>query len=357
MKLSITSWLNNTFWIALFIGVLFHAITFGFTASWILVFVLFGLFVFNVVTLLFPLFYLEIKQQDTIIIDPENQYNHYVTIKHRNNRVIYLPYLKITVSFDKPKMKSTSKVLSFYKSSVQLPVSLNKLSRGMYKRPDVKIVATDFFSIFYKATHKRLLSTIYVLPQLEDEATNLLITKHLAYVLNLKKKDIQKSFELNKLKEYTVGDNTKLIDWKTTSKTQTLTIKEMEFEKKKETYFIFCSSEGKHYEYLLSVFYTLVLNVLNTSFFGVINQVDYNNQVRQVDFALLSADNRNKQVLYTLHEYICEDSNKVIFIPSIDESLLKQLQREEAENTLVITVNANKEFVVYQSVGGVYEKS
>lgn len=356
MKLNVYSWLNNLFWIALFIGVLFHAITFGFTASWILVFILFGLYMFNALTLLFPLFYLEIIKQENIIIDPEHNYNHYVAIKHRHDRHIYLPFLTLTVFFDQPKTKSTSKTLSFYHSKVELPVSFNKLSRGMFKRPDVKIQASDFFNIFHKAIYKRLLSTIYILPTIEDEATNLLITKHLASVVNSKKKDIQKSYEFSKLKEYSTGDNTKLIDWKTTSKTQTLTIKESEYEKKKETYFIFCGNAGKEYEYLLSIFYTLVMNILSTSFFGVIDRTEYNEKVRQVDFALLTPDNRNEQVLLKLNEYVPENSNKVIFIPSLDESLLLQLQNRDFDSTLLVTLTTTREFVVYQRIGGVYEK-
>jgi hypothetical protein len=357
MKLNFNSWLNNLLWIALFIGVVFHAITFGYTASWILVFILFGLYVFNALTLIFPLFYLEIVKQENIIIDPEHNYNHYVTIKHRLDRHVYLPYLSLTVFFDHPKTKRTSKVFSFYHSRVQMPVSLNTLSRGVFKRPDVRIQASDFFNIFHKAINKRLLSTIYVLPKIEDEATNLLITKHLSFVISSKKLALQKSFEFNKLKEYTQGDNTKLIDWKTTSKTQTLTVKELEYEKKRETYFIFCGNEGKEYEYLLSVFYTLVMNILSTSLFGIIDRTEYNEKVKQVDFALLTPDNRNEQVLLKLHDYVSEDSNKVIFIPSLNESLLLQLQDKDFDDTLLITVNASREFVVYQRFGGVYEKN
>ncbi len=357
MKLSVGSWINNTFWIAIFIGVFFHAVTFGFTASWVLVFSLFGLLVFNTLTLLFPLFYLEIEKQDQIILDPETDFIQNIKIKHRSNRVIYLPYLSITLYFDHPKLKSTTKRLSFYQSSVQMPISLHGLTRGIYRRPDLKIKATDFFNILIKSVNKRLLSTIYVLPKLNKEVTNLLLIQHLAPVLNLKKKDNQRSFELHKLKEYAPGDNTKLIDWKTTSKTQTLTIKELEFEKKKETYFIFCGSEGPHYEFLLSVFYTLVTTVLNTSFFGVINQTQYQTQVKQIDFAILTPDDRNKQVLFELDQHLSSDSNKVIFIPSIDDKFLLELQHEILENTLLISVDKQKNFVVYQSIGGTYEKN
>jgi hypothetical protein len=356
MRFSIGSLINNSFWIAIFIGVFFHAVTFGFTASWVLVFFLFGILVFNTLTLLFPLFYLDIEKQDQIVLDPETDFTQNIMIKHRFNRVIYLPYLSLTLYFDQPKLKSTVKRLSFYQSSVQMAISLNGLTRGVYRRPDLRLKATDFFNIFIKSVKKRLLSTIYVLPKLNKEATNLLLIQHLAPVLNLKKKDNQRSFELHKLKEYAPGDNTKLIDWKTTSKTQTLTIKELEFEKKKETYFIFCGSEGPHYEFLLSVFYTLVTTILNTSFFGVINQSQYQTQVKQVDFAIFSPDNRNKRVLFELDQYVPSDSNKVIFIPSFDDKLLSELQQEVLESTLIISVDELKNFIVYQSLGGTYEK-
>ena len=356
MRLSIGSLINNTFWIAIFIGVFFHAVTFGFTASWVLVFFLFGLLVFNTLTLLFPLFYLDVVKQDQIVLDPETDFTQNIIIKHRYNRVIYLPYLTLTLYFDHPKLKSKAKRLAFYQSNVQMTVSLNGLTRGVYRRPDLRLTATDFFSIFVKSVKKRLLSTIYVLPKLNKEATNLLLLQHLAPVLNLKKKDNQRSFELHKLKEYAPGDNTKLIDWKTTSKTQTLTIKELEFEKKKETYFIFCGSEGIHYEFLLSVFYTLVTSILNTSFFGVINQSQYQSQVKQIDFAVFNPDNRNKKIIFELDQYISADSNKVIFIPSFDDNLLLELQKDVVENTLIISVDDQRNFIAYQSIGGTYEK-
>ncbi len=350
------SWINNAFWIALFIGVFFHAVTFGFTASWVLVFVLFGLLVFNTLTLLFPLFYLDIEKQEIIILAPESDFTQNITIKHRFNRAIYLPYLSLTLYFDHPKLKSTTKRLSFNQSSVQIPISLQGLTRGIYKRPDLKLKAIDFFNVLVKSVNKRLLSTIYVLPKLNSDATNLLMNQHLAPVLNLKKKDNQRSFELYKLREYEAGDNTKHIDWKTTSKTQTITIKEFEFEKKKETYFIFCGSEGSHYEFLLSVFYTLVMTVLNTSIFGVIDQGEYHTKVKQVDFAVFTPDNRNKQVLLKLDQYLSSDSNKVIFIPFFDDSLLSLLKEDVLENTLIISVDQQKNFIVYQNDGGAYEK-
>ncbi len=356
MKIMLSSWINNLFWIALFVGVFFHAVTFGYTASWVFVFALFGLLVFNALTLLFPLFYIDVEKEDRIILDPEREFVLNILIKHRNNRVIYLPYLTLTLYFDHPRIKRSVKRMSFYQSSIQMPISLYGLPRGIYRRPDLRLKASDFFNVLVKSANKRLLSTIYVLPKLNDEATNLLMYKYLSPVLNMKKKDNQRSHEFYKLKEYVAGDNIKMIDWKATSKTQNITIKEMEFEKKKETFFIFCGSEGPHYEFLLSIFYTLVMTILNTSFFGVIDQTKYNAQVKQVDFAMLNPDNRNRQVLHELDMHVSSINNKVIFIPSFDDTLLTEIQKMGLENTVFVSVDQQKNFVVYENFGGKYEK-
>jgi len=263
MNQHVKSIFNNIFWLTLLIGVGLHALTFNSVTSWILVFFLTSFYAFNLLTLAIPFSLLHSISSSLVLIRPS--FDDTITIKlHSSLKTLTLfPSLKGYLTFNDQTLSSYKNSV-FQKETILLTFPFEQLSRGWYDNCQLTLVCHDFFGLFRKSHTLTLDYPLAILPTSKVEQASEVYTSILDQISNTYQKTNTRSFDTKKIRPYAQGDNTKLIDWKLTSRSQEIMVREREDDAVETTYYILLGLSDEYFEEIVTLFYTLMLYYLQT---------------------------------------------------------------------------------------------
>lgn len=337
MKVHLSSWFNALLWFILYIAIFLYAITFNLTSAWIILLFFSFFYCFNLLSIAFPLALLNIRRQDALVIRPDK--DKYVTLDiYNNERKLFYPCLEFTVRLDgKDLLLDSTPLQVIGKKETRIPLSFDFLERGQYPRPLLKIIEKDFFNIFQKRRNLMLPFPVSVLPQeVREEAQSVYNILEHQFVLP-KQLMHMKSYDIRKIREYQHGDRMNHIDWKSTSKSNTLMFKEFEDHHEELLYFIFYGQTDAYYEELLSLYYTLSIHHFKEQKQAVYTEDTCISQPVHTDFAALQPIQQETDVLHDLKSRIKQNMQKIIFTTNPSKILLSALEEEPVmQNTLVL---------------------
>ena len=144
-------------------------------------------------------------------------------------------------------------VFSWHAQTIQLPWIPKQ--RGRFEQQTIELTFRDLFGFFERQTTVTLSGDWLVLPiRLKDSNRHRLqepIRQHTQG---------EPSYLVKQYRTYNQGDALKNIDWKASSRQQTLIVREYERQRVTQKLFIFYGLASPNFEQLLSLYYTYYLN-------------------------------------------------------------------------------------------------
>lgn len=325
---------NNIFWLTLLIGVGLHALTFNSVTSWILVFFLTSFFAFNLVTLAIPFSFLRNFETSLVLVRPSFDESMVIKLKSKIKTLTLFPSLVAYLSLDDQVLKSNKNSV-FQKDTIAFFFPFEKLTRGWYEDCELTLVCYDFFGLFRKSHTLTLNYPLVILPKTDVESATEVYTSILDRIAHTYQKTNTRSFDTKRIRPYSQGDNTKLIDWKLTSRSQEIMVREREDDVVQTTYYILVGLSETHFEEVVSLFYTLVLYYLNTENIVLVSDHQIIQLPTDSDFAKLQPIQRNEAV-----DWVSKlDSNiqKVVFTSNPNQNVFALINSStEKGNTLLV---------------------
>lgn len=325
---------NNIFWLTLLIGVGLHALTFNSVTSWILVFFLTSFFAFNLMTLIVPFSLLSNVETSLVLVRPSFDDSIAIKLTSKIKTLTLFPSLVAYVSLDNQVLKSNKNSI-FQKDTITLLFHFDKLTRGWYEDCEVTLVCYDFFGLFRKSHTLTLSYPLVILPTSNVESATEVYSSLLDRIAHTYQKTNTRSFDTKRIRPYSQGDNTKLIDWKLTSRSQEIMVRELEDDVIQTTYYILLGLNETHFEEIVSLFYTLVLYYLNSENIVLVSDHQIIQLPTDGDFAKLQPIQRIDALEWV--SKLDSSIQKVVFTSKPDQNIVDLINSSpEKGNTLLV---------------------
>lgn len=236
---------------------LLYTVAFPSNTSW---------FIFIFVALLFlVLFFSTIFSWEKIEVNLVNKKEDPIDIrmkaKTRMSLPICLPSLRLQLKIKNESFEVKTSV--FFQKRIQVLFQEVHLPRGVFTRATICTYGKDYFGIFTHYSEKRIPIDIHIYPHVFSKYK----TDHYLKKINSYPPFYQylsgNSPQFHQIREYQTQDSIKQVDWKTSFRKNRMMVKEFENEITPTLSIVFLGSQSEHFEALLSLAYTLYIQLQN----------------------------------------------------------------------------------------------
>ncbi|MGX7025377.1 DUF58 domain-containing protein [Vagococcus hydrophili] len=310
MMKNLNSWLIGVFFLLSFI----YALTFNSQMSWRVVIFLGVMIFISFLSTRSSLNHLRIDKISPVLAEVgERRHVDFKLRNHQKNRFIY-PILTIKCA----ELDYEERFFLFNSREKRVRFLWEIKERTALESLNFELVSSDLFGLVHKSKRLEVATEIYVLPQTIEKS----------YLINTKLKLVEtnlfgeRSFELENIREYQKGDAPREIDWKLSSKKQTLMLREYQKVQVPKTVYIFYGIKSFYFEKSLQYFYTLFKEdrLSDSNFYLLGEQVDQTKVTSPNDFAKI------KKAADPGAFLIPEEKNIIIITPERTAKLNKALQ-------------------------------
>lgn len=299
------------FIILVYLFVFLYAIIFTNDTGWVL-FIFFSLlFLFECLSLISPLRMLKVKNTERIHLTVNEKKSINLVIGRAMKLPLYFDTLRVTF----PEIQQYRALTNYFGQEKMLQIDWEPSQRGVIENQSLFLQTSDFFRLFIKQREMILPVEWIVLPEKHP-----LINEAIAVIEKVTNKKAygETSYTLKNYREYREGESTKLIDWKTSSRMETLMTREYERDEPIQWLFVFYGIESTHFEALLSLFYTLFRTYKTSARFMLIGADGANSQLDSlVDFSKVQPVGSIPEIPYRQTESVC------VFVPELSETLTR----------------------------------
>lgn len=330
--------LNSFLFLLIYSLLCLYAVTFNNKLGWILLTFFTLFFLISLISMISPISKIYVKDLDERVLEIGEKSHLKIEIESKGKIKIFYPVLVIENA-----VLSFQKILPlFFKKREDFVIELIPNRRGAYKTLEMKIRSSDLFGLLYKEKNQSIKANLFVLPHFLPEVINLLPLIKL-------KEEIwrfgEPTFDLEKLRTYQKGDSVKQIDWKISSKKQTLIVKEYEQVKSVRPLLIFYGVRSFYYEQTLAVFYSLYQIIDDVDFLLIESETRYWLNPSIYQFCEIERSNDPGKFPEL------EAENLIIFTPERTKRFEKQLEQlDKHKNIQVVDFTSLKEEVFLNDV-------
>ncbi len=334
-RLYFSSLLNNLLWVLTLLGALYFALTFNLKLGWIVLYFLAGIYGVNIITLLYPIAPIETINDEPLDIDANQpSFTLAFQLKHRQ----YDPHsLQATLRVPHTSIVLETLECRYDHDQLLLAFPTDILGRGVYPNARLTLVYSDRFGMFKRRRSILLTSPLIVSPQLRpelDEPFNILYQNIRRIPLSLSGR---KTFDLKNIRKYQSGDHFKLIDWKSTSKSNVLMSRELEDEHQMDTDILFMADNQGGFEEALSFFYTIQKTMDLTSWSMLDDEGTLAASI-PMNFAALQPYTSLSSLIQTLHNTQQSTHRKIIITNTLHDELTAFLTQDPIMNHTFVIV-------------------
>lgn len=230
-----------------------YAIIFNnFTGWWLLLFISF-IFIGLIISLLPSLHYVHGR-----LLQKSHPYQVQqattLTILFTRKKRAFVPMFHFTV-----RLQTFEQLVELFLLKKQLSITWIPEKRGVFQTLPLTIESSDFLRLFTKIQFFQLTGPFVVYPVIQKQvAINLL--QYLSLEKNNRHSSLgAQTFDVKNFRDYQYGDSLHTIDWKQSSKTEQLIVKEFYMEQTTSWVLIFYGISHKHFETILSIYYSVFL--------------------------------------------------------------------------------------------------
>lgn len=243
-------YINNILSILFLFFVMLFAITFSNTTTWTLFYFMVPCLLLSMIPLIAPLAF-EIEPDTSVMLSGEK-----LSISFRNlsKYRFIIPVLKTKLTVERHVFESKAQFL-WKPDSFQITYETDTLPRGVYEHLRLDVTICDFFGFFTRSKHFLLSESLLVLPESKPQAAQSIFTQ-LHQQLQFSDLKLFESFDLNHIRDYIPGDRINHIDWKLSSKQNSLQYREYYYENDHPPQLVFYGMPTSSYERALAVFKT-----------------------------------------------------------------------------------------------------
>lgn len=247
--------LKKIWWSILYGALFVYTLTFSTPVSW----VVFYFFTVILLASLLSTFILWGKAQFEVSKNQQQELTSRLNLKTKGFLPILIPYLTIVVS-----VKGTSfstEVPSLFKHQVAASFSAIHLPRGNHKKLLLRTFGKDVLGFFTHHAKKQIPIDLEIYPDVIPSTFLYGTVKKLEAKLELKRFSAPDAANFRQLREHQQQDALKDIDWKTSFKKQKLMVKDYDEETNTPLTLIFLGYQLPQFEELLSLTYSLYLEL------------------------------------------------------------------------------------------------
>lgn len=251
----IQKWINQLT-IFIFCLVLFiYTMTFPSNTSWFI----FIFFILLFTVLLFSTIFFWGKSKITLLTQSNGENDLCLTARTRLGIPILLPSLVFQLTTKDVISKIEYPI--YFQNQINLLFKNIKLPRGNYSQMILQTAGKDYFGIFTHTSRKKIPANIdvfpYILSKKEQGYFLQIIYRHPYFYQHLNKHATQ----FHQIREYRPQDAIKYVDWKTSARRKKMMVKEYENEVLPTLSIVFIGMDSPHFERLLSLTYSLYLDL------------------------------------------------------------------------------------------------
>lgn len=247
---------------ALWIFVVGYSLVFNNFTSWTVLFFFTGLLIFSLVSL-----HLKVKF-DTAHIPKHIRV-------HKSEMIVFTiqptRHTRFHVLRVKPILVSDGRriegiwTVSFMNDTVDFSIETSSIPRGQYENVTVDFIISDIFGVLERTLESITIASITVMPQENSRADEVLdFIQHKTNFLT--KYSSLETFDLRTIRDYIPGDKLNHIDWKLSTRSQSLKYREFHHEVDTPSVFIMSMQEHEAVEWMLSLFMTLDVKAFSKGF-------------------------------------------------------------------------------------------
>lgn len=260
------------------------AFTFNNHSNWILLFFITTLMIALVIMLFLPInISMEGLSKEMTLTHKEALEVRIYTRTHVRFRLLNI---QLNTKVNNMLIQSELKMLPTKKHEI-LAVNTHILNRGIYEMNSLQLNIRDFIGLMERRVIDDTLKDLIICPKINKSGP--FVAEYLDRKFNIQAPyKNRETFDVKLIREYNPGDRMNRIDWKLSSKTNTLIYREYEHENDKPVIFIFVAEDHANAEWMLSLFYTLDVNCFNgtTLQFGLLGNEYIPNPINR-DYAEL----------------------------------------------------------------------
>lgn len=291
-----------------------YAIIFTNQTGWILFWFLSLILLLEILSLITPLRLLQVRSPKPLRLAVDE----FVTIELLINSLYKMPlyFHRLNVSFS--EIRHTKQLSNYLWQEKKLKVAWQPINRGLIESQNVLFETHDFLHCFPRTIQMTMPVEWVVLPLRHS-----FVDQGIAIIEHLMSKKAygEPTFTLKNYRQYREGESIKQIDWKTSSRMQTLMTREYENDEPSKWLLVFYGIESIYFEEMLSLFYTIFLEYPTQARFMLMGEGTTSYQIESlVDFASVQPLNDLPMIPYRENENIC------IFVPKVTDELATLFQ-------------------------------
>lgn len=300
--------------VLIYLFIFFYAIIFTNDTGWVL-FIFFSLLiVLDCLSLFSPLRMLEVRSPERLHLTVNEYASIDLIIKRAIKVPLYFDRLRLTL----PDAQQHDMFENYFGQEKKLHMNWKPIQRGIVENQIIFLKTSDFFRLFVKQRQIVLPVEWIILPE-----SHVLINEAIVALEKItnKKSYGEISYTLKNYREYREGESTKQIDWKISSRMETLMMREYEIDEPAQWLFVFYGIESIHFEAMLSLFYTLFRTYKTSARFMLIGADGPKSQLNALaDFAKIQPVIDLPEIPYRQSESVC------VFVPESTEALATLFQ-------------------------------
>ncbi len=304
--------INNLLLTIFFFVSFIYALTFNSQMSWRIFFFLFFFLLISYLAVLSPLKYFIMTPLTPVIVEVGEKREIEFKLLNTYKKNCFFPLLTVVCS----ELDYEETFYLFFKKDKKMTFIWEAKKRMSLEKVTVEITSSDLFGLISKKQQLAVEFELSVLPSTQEDTSYHQITQ-----LFEKTSFGERSFDVENIREYQVGDSVKEIDWKLSSKKQTLMLREYKQQQLAKTVFIFYGVKSFYFEKSLQVFFTLFQSNKNNDwdFYLMGDNVSQKLVESPIDFA------RIKKAAYPGEFMTLKEKNIIIMTPEITSKLTKEL--------------------------------
>lgn len=256
-KFQFQKWIKQFLLLSFCFVLLLYTMTFPSNTSWfILIF-----FAFLFLALFFSTVFSWEKLSVSLLNETDGTMNIEINAKTRIRLPIFLPSLLLQIQIKNEI--SEVEIPVYFQNQIHALFENIHLPRGHFTEVKLFTYGRDHFGIFSHYSKRKVPTDIYIYPhRLSKQKSNHLFQKIYSHPLLHQYLSIH-SPQFHQIREYQSQDLIKQVDWKTSMRKKKMMVKEFENEIIPTLTIIFVGIESEYFEQLLSLSYTLYLDLQN----------------------------------------------------------------------------------------------
>lgn len=286
-----------------------YAIIFTNQTGWILFWFLSLILLIEILSIITPLRLLQVKSTNPLHLAVKE----FVTIELSIKSLYKTPLYFHTLNVSFPTIRHTKQLSHYFGQEKKLKIAWQPTNRGRIESQNILFETHDFLHCFPRTFQITMPVDWVVLP-----ARHAFVHQGVAIIEQLMSRKAygEPTFTLKNYRQYREGESIKHIDWKTSSRLQTLMTREYENDEPRKWLLVFYGIESVYFEEMLSLFYTIFLEFPIQARFLLMGEGTVSHQIESiVDFASVQPLKDLPMVPFRENENIC------LFLPEITDEL------------------------------------